>query len=141
MCKDNISNHCSEPILSTCVDHEADLGENTTIEKECVNQSMVNTDLYKITDNHIKNTQVDNSEDSCITYPEVEGKVINKIAIETNRDEICNIKNDIEQLQNFEDYSIEPLNLDFKCLQEQCGEPIIKLKTLLQILIDKVCQE
>jgi len=141
-CNDDISNICIEPILSTCVDYQGDLGENTTIkDKGCVNQHEVNEDLYLITDNIIEDSSTSELGDLCLTYPVTDGKITPKSVFEIHEQEICDLKDRVQTLeeQTLANIDISTLGLDFDCLVDSCGDPITNLQQLLQIMITKIC--
>ena len=137
-----ISNTCAETRLSTCIDHEAPLGENTKITSDCVNQSDINTDLYALTDEIINNSNTSSLGNLCINYPLTEGVILTKSVFVQNEIEICDLKNRVTILENF-NYStldITSFGLDFKCLVDPCGTPITTLGQLIQIMINKDCE-
>lgn len=140
-CNDNASNVCINSILSNCVDYKGKLGNNTTITKECVNQTDVNEDLYTITDSVIENQDTSQLGNLCITYPVTDGKILLKSVFETNEQEICDLKNRVQALEDadFGNLDITGFNLDFACLVDPCEDPITNLKQLLQIMINQIC--
>lgn len=142
-CNDKISNICVDPIKSTCVDYEGSLGENTTIKDECVTQHEVNEDLYTITDNIIENQDTSELGDLCLTYTITDGKILPKSVFEVHEQEICDLKDRVQQLEgmDFGALDITGFNLDYQCLVDPCGDPITDLKTLLQLLINKACNQ
>ena len=136
-CKDKISNLCADPILSTCVDHNAPLGVNTNITDECVNQSAVNTDLYAITDKVIAG--LDNSElaSDCMTIPS-EATTSEIIAIYESK--ICELNQKVTDLEQI-DYSeidITSWGLTIPdCIVDSCSNPPTTLSDLLQIFMNQ----
>lgn len=143
-CNDNISNLCLEPIKSTCVDFDGQLGDNTKITEDCVNQHEVNEDLYQITDEIIEGLDTSALSDNCLTYPLPMGVTLIPVskALEVHGDEICTLKDRVTALEN-KDYSsldITGFGLDFGCLVDPCGDPITELGTLLQLIINKACE-
>lgn len=140
-CNDNASNICIKTTLATCIDYKGKLGENTTITEDCVNQNEVNEDLYSITDTIIDEQDTSNLGNLCISYPVTDGKITLKSVVETNEQEICDLKSRVETLENmdFGNLDITGFNLDFTCLVDPCGDPITDLKQLLQIMINQIC--
>ncbi len=135
------TNTCGDTMFTTCIDHEGKLGNNTKITQPCVTQSDVNDDVYKLLDNIIEDTDTTTLGESCINYDIVDGKVKLKSVFEAHEQELCRHKNRIIELEqkDYGELDITSLNLDFKCLVDPCGEPITKLKTLLQIIINETC--
>lgn len=139
---DKISNICAETILSTCVDHEGELGQNTTIEDGCVTQYDVNKDLYKLTDTLFNNLSTEGLGNLCIDYDITDGKILPSTIFSTNEVEICSLKDRVLSLESF-DYStlnISSFNLDYACLEDPCNNGLNTLKPLLQSLINKSCE-
>lgn len=128
-----------DSIKSNCVDNEAELGRNSKITNECVTQTDVNKDLYDITDEIIENSDSSDLGELCIQYERVNGTIAQKQINSANEIEICNLKTRVLELENkdFSELDITNFSLDFKNLTDPCGDPIINLKTLLQILIDR----
>lgn len=141
-CNDTLSNTCPDPILSTCVDHEGPLGENTKIISDCVNQSDVNTDLYTITDEIISKSDTSDLGSLCITYPLTGSVILQKSVFIQNEIEICSLKNRVTAIEDrdYGDLDITGFDLDFGCLVDPCGDPITTQKQLLQLLISKACE-
>ena len=135
-CGDNISNVCADPILATCVDYEGNLGENTKITDDCVNQNDVNEDLYAITDETITAIDVSSIVGDCITIPT--GATIADI-VGLLKDKVCEQDAEIEVLQNI-DYSaldITGWGLTIpSCIADPCAAVPTTLGPLLQAIMD-----
>ena len=141
-CNDDISNTCSDPIKATCVDYDGQLGANTNITDDCVNQNDVNKDLYDITDKVISDSDTSNLGELCITYTLTEGSILPKSVFEQHEVEICDVKTRVTDLENtdYANLDITGFGLDFECLVDPCGDPITTLSQLLQLLISKSCE-
>lgn len=133
----NISNLCADPILSTCVDYEGPLGENTKITEDCVNQSDVNQDLYAITDEIIVDIDVSTLTSTCITIP-ANSTVAEVVALYETK--ICELNTKVITLENI-DYStldITGWGLTIPtCIADPCGSPPTTLGPLLQAVMDQ----
>lgn len=136
MACNDISNLCSNPALSSCLDHEGPLGANTKITDDCVNQFDVNGDLYAITDEII--TGLDNSAltSTCITIPT--GATTAEI-IALYEAKICELNAEVTTLQAI-DYStldITGWGLTIPtCIADACGVVPTTLGPLLQVIMD-----
>ena len=137
-CSNNkISNYCADPILSTCVDHEASLGVNTKITDECVSQSDVNTDLYAITDEIIEGLDITGITSSCIAIP-AGASVATILALYEER--ICELNGKVETLEdiNYANINITSFGLTIPaCIADSCANPPQTLAEWMQIMMDQ----
>lgn len=140
-CEDRVSNLCVETKSSKCIKYTGLLGTGTKIDSPCVNQHMVNEDLYKITQELTQYQTIEEGPEigGCITYPTEGGETTINLALKAHRQKVCELQARIKELEEKEDVDITRLELNFRCLVDPCGEPIKKLGQLLQILIDKSC--
>lgn len=136
-CNDSISNICVDPILSTCVDHEGDLGANTKITEDCVNQSDVNTDLYTITDETITKIDVSTIVGDCITIP-IEATIADIVGL--LKDKVCELDEKVTTLQSI-DYgaiNITEFGLTIPtCIADSCTNPPTTLSEWMQVMMDQ----
>lgn len=136
MCND-ISNLCADPILTTCVDHEGVLGDNTKITKDCVNQKDVNEDLYAITDETITAIDVSAIVADCITIPEganiadIVGLLVTKV---------CAQDAQITALESIDYGSIDITGFGLvipACIADSCDNPPTTLAEWMQVMMDQ----
>lgn len=140
-CCNKTSNLCADPVNAVCVDYEGELGENTKITSDCVNQSEVNIDLYTILDEQIKASDLSGLGKACIKYPLIEGKVNLTSVVTQHEKEICLLKEGLQAIQSSGEMPIQGWGIDFKCLVTPCGDDIKTLKELLQSIINKTCED
>jgi hypothetical protein len=136
-CNGKISNLCADPILSTCVDHEAPLGVNTKITDECVNQSDVNTDLYAISDEIIEGLDVSSITSTCITIP-VDATVAEIITLYETK--ICELDGKVTTLENtnYANINITEFGLTIPaCIADSCANPPQTLAEWMQVFMDQ----
>lgn len=136
-CKE--SNLCPDPIDAKCLDYSGDLGSSTTITASCVDQHMVNEDLYSIVDDI--NGKLDTSElgDLSITFPDTGGVISFKDVIAQYEIEIDALKTKVTALENTLACNLDITNCDisFGDLVDPCGEPITTLGQALQVLFNQ----
>lgn len=134
-CND-ISNLCADPILATCVDYLGDLGVNTNITEDCVNQKDVNEDLYGLVDQLISDIDVSSITSTCITIPP-NSTIAEIVALYEAK--ICELEGEMTTLQNI-DYStldITGWGLTIPaCIADPCASPPTTLGPLLQAIMD-----
>ena len=136
-CGDDISNICADPILSTCVDHEAPLGANTKITDDCVNQSDVNTDLYAITDETITKIDVSAIVGDCITIP-TDATIADIVGL--LKDKVCELDTAVTNLQdiNYANIDITGFGLTIPtCIADSCANPPTTLAEWMQVMMDQ----
>lgn len=135
-CTDNISNRCADPILTTCVDHEGALGENTKIVGDCANQSDINIDLYAITDETIAKIDVSALASTCITIPP-DSSIADIVALYETK--ICELNTEVTTLKNinYSEISIDDWGLTIPaCIADSCANPPTTLGPLVQAIMN-----
>lgn len=154
---DGKSKHrCGTIISSACVRYELDVPSGSSLNNEgCNYVENVLSDLYGITENINNNIDLTElTEDGCISYTKnSEGKVETKEVLlkhDTKLNEIlqelglctdcesCNVEPDAANDVTRPNINISGLGLDFRCLSDECGDPIVYLKDLLQAIINKL---
>jgi len=136
-------NTCGALQYATCVVYEGyiptlsalDSGDVNTIEE-------VATEQYELIETLYTKVDLTNLVGNGITYPlDVNNKIQIPAALEKHAVEILSNTQAISNLlTGFDgDMNISGWGLDFKCLVDACGDPIITLKQLIQIIIDDAC--
>ena len=137
-CKE--SNLCPDPIDAKCLDYTGELGTSTKITEDCVDQEMVDEDLYSIVDD--VNAELDTSElgDLSITFPTTEGKIAFKDVIAQYEIEIDALKTKVTDLENTLacDLDITNCDIDFGSLSDNCSNPIVTLGQALQAIFNQL---
>lgn len=135
-----IKNTCGTRNFSTCIDYEETVNTQSSLSStECRNLGETTKDIYEQLE-EINNLSA--LGEDCLTYiPNENNKTVVKNVLLKFEEEICNLKEEIETLQNtaFMDISLTNSGLDFECLTDSCSENINTVKELLQALISKAC--
>lgn len=137
-CGDSGKFNCGTRTEAKCTYYKGYLPKYSKLDKNCVVIEETTAELYKNQEAILKSIDTSKLTKSCIDYDvddsndSEEGKILIVEVLQKLQDEICEMKEGSE-----EDNS---LNLDFKCLETQCGNEITSLKDLLQVLIDEVCK-
>lgn len=135
-----IKNTCGTRNISTCIDYEETVNTQSSLTStECRNLGETTKDIYEQLE---EINDLSELGEECLTYIENEdGKVVVKNVLLKFEEEICNLKQQIQTLQNtaFMDISLANSGLDFECLTDSCSENITTVKELMQALISKVC--
>lgn len=123
-----------------CLDYTGDLGTSTSITADCIDQEMVNEDLYGIVDGI--NVQIATSElgDLSITFPQTLGVISFKDVIAQYEIEIDALKTKVAALENTLACNLDITNCDieFGSLVDPCGDPITTLGQALQTIFTQL---
>lgn len=137
-CKE--SNLCPDPMDAKCLDYSGDLGSSTKIVDNCVDQNMVNEDLYSILDDI--NGELDTSElgGLSIIFPETGGTIAFKDVIAQYEIEIDSLKTKVTDLENTLACNLDITNcdIDFGDLTDSCENPITTLGQALQVIFTQL---
>ena len=126
---------CGERLQAACVFYKKYFPEYSELDKTCATLEETTEEIYKTQEAILKSIDTSKLTKDCLDYPtddSDEPRILIVDVLQKLQDEICEIKEGSE-----EDNS---LNIDFKCLETQCGNQITSLKDLLQVLIDEVCK-
>lgn len=134
-CGDSGKFNCGTRTEAKCTYYKGYLPKYSKLDKNCVVIEETTAELYKNQEAILKSIDTSKLTKDCLDYPtddSAEARILIVDVLQKLQEEICEIKEGSE-----EDNS---LNLDFKCLETQCGNQITSLKDLLQVLIDEVCK-
>jgi|SRR5690606_17021237 len=130
---------CQNKEYAKCVYYEVEVPDwSLLVEEECVNIEETTADIYGEITNLKDRLDFSEITSDCFEIETEDGVVTPKSLMTTLVEKVedlscekeCDVKCDID---------ITDYGLDFKCLVDPCGEPITKLSTLLQILINEHC--
>lgn len=124
---------------ATCIMYEGETNEHSPLKDDCeLTIEETTQDIY----NQLE--EINLSElGGCLEYVETEeGKIIVKNVLLKHEQEICDLKNRIDELENRQicDFPISACGLDLDCLSLPCDDSIATIKDLFQALINKVCE-
>ena len=142
-CNSNkLKHNCGIKTPSRCVFYDLDLPEfsKLSILNDCITIEETTEDLYNLTDLILSSIDTKDLGKQCLNYKVSKNKykpteniIFIKDILLKFEEEICNLKNngktEVDIIKN----------LDFKCLQGPCDSNIDSLETLLQVLINKIC--
>jgi len=137
-CKDKHTNICVDKTLTTCIDHEGELGKYSKIEDDCKTQYDVNEDLYILIDEIKEDTNVVSSENSCINIPV--GATIGEV-VALYETKICELNKEVEDLSgiNYADINITNFGLIIpECIVDSCDKQPETLGEWMQVVMDKI---
>lgn len=142
-CSNTVKNTCGSTTYSTCVVFEGTPNSQSEIyENSCFDQEEVTQDIYNQIE-EIK-TQTDLSElgNACLEYTLNEGKIIVKNVLLKYEEEICNLKQEIENLQNRQlcDIPIGECIESISCLGLPCDQTITTLGDWMSAVTTKICE-
>lgn len=133
-------NTCAKPHPAECVSYETEIPESSTLfEEGCVSIEDTTADLYDRTEELINESDLSELGLDCLTYVQVGGKNIVKNVLLKYEEEICTLKQEIEDLkgQYLCDIPLQGCGLDWGTLTDNCGVQPQTLSQALQVLIDQ----
>lgn len=136
-CNDKHTNICVDNMPSNCLNHEGQLGANTKITNDCVNQFDVNEDLYTITDEIIQGLDISELSSSCINIP-LNPTVAEIITLYETK--ICEMDAEITALQDIDYANIDITGFGLTipdCIADSCANPPITLAEWMQVMMDQ----
>ena len=128
-----------ETTYAVCTKYESSVNEDSKLKNiECKSVEETIEDIYE----QLENASTSLLGNSCIEYTlTTENKLVIKNVIKAFEDEICTLKQKIEDLENREfcDIPITSCGINLECLSLPCEQDIVTVKDLLNALIQKVC--
>jgi len=140
-CGNKINSTCGELVQAGCVEYEETLPDFSEI-TGCPRLDQTTQELYKFV-GELK-TQTDLSElgEECLTYVLESGKIVVKNVLLKMEEEICELKQQITDLQNRQlcDIPIGDCITDLSCLVLPCDTSIVTLGDWMKAMSIKVCE-
>lgn len=139
-CKDcgSLSDMCGEKVYAPCVNVEMEFPDFSSLEgKECSTLDKILDDIYSLIGENIIN--IEDYDSDCLEFEEdiTVISILNKLT-----EEVCTLKT--IETEKLDILNTEISGIDLSCLNgvDPCFDinAPIKLKDLLQILVDKICE-
>lgn len=128
---------CGIPTQATCVSTEVTPNEASSLtEESCLSQEEVNEDVYEQLEKVWSQINLEDLGESCLTYTLEETKIIVKNVLLKFEEEICDLKQKVEDLEDRQLCDFPLCDLELGDLVDQCDEQPQTLGALLQILIN-----
>ena len=142
-CNNNkLKHNCGIKTPSRCVFYDLDLPEfsKLNILNDCITIEETTEDLYNLTDLILSSIDTKDLGKQCLTYKVSQNKYKPSENIIFIKDVLLKFEEEICSLKNNNKTEVDIIkNLDFKCLQGPCDNNIDSLETLLQVLINEIC--
>lgn len=142
-CNNNkLKHNCGIKTPSRCVFYDLDLPEfsKLNILNDCITIEETTEDLYNLTDLVLSSIDTKDLGKQCLTYKVSQNKYKPSENIIFIKDVLLKFEEEICSLKNNNKTEVDIIkNLDFKCLQGPCDNNIDSLETLLQVLINEIC--
>lgn len=138
-CNSKVSHTCGGGTnYAICTQYEGDVNtESSLVDDTCFNLEETTQDIY----NQLENiTDLSELGQGCLEYVETEeGKIVVKNVLLKFEQEICDLKEEIENLKTVSicNTSITDCDFDLGTLVDDCGEQPQTIGELLQILINQ----
>lgn len=133
-CGDSVS-------YATCVAYETTLPDFSEID-DCADLDATTTELYELVGDIREQIDLTELAESCLEYiKDAEERIVVKNALLKHQEEICNLKEKIEELENTPlcNRLLDTNCLDLKCLTDACSNSITTYGELFQALINNAC--
>ena len=142
-CNSNkLKHNCGIKTPSRCVFYDLDLPEfsKLSILNDCITIEETTEDLYNLTDLILSSIDTKDLGKQCLNYKVSQNKYKPSENIIFIKDILLKFEEEICSLKNNNKTEVDIIkNLDFKCLQDPCNNDINSLETLLQVIINEIC--
>lgn len=135
-CNNKTKQRCKKQYAS-CVSFEGTTNANSTLMDECLSIEETTQDTY----DQLEQINLSQLGDKCLEYVTVDGKIFVKNVLLKFEQEICDLKEQVQTLQNtaFCDLTIADCGINTLCLQGVCENEILTVKDLFQSIINRLC--
>lgn len=148
---------CGPKKNSLCVEYTGIVPEGSELHEEgCLTVHEVIEDLYNSFEEVKEQIELGDISDDCIDYDEAEnGNVTLTELVKKHHDLLCLMKDKLgitdcdensnsgegsEDTTTSGEVKLDLSEIDMKCLTDPCDNQIEDFKTLIQVLVDKVCE-
>lgn len=131
-----IKQTCASKNYAPCIIYESTVNTNSSLESESCNTiEEVAEDIYS----QLEDINLSALGESCLTYVQEDGRLKVKNVLLKYEQEICTLKEQIEELtiKNICNIDITNCNLNFYDLVDACGDQPSTLAQVLQLLLDQ----
>lgn len=133
-----IEDTCGTKTFATCIDYESETNEVSPLKDDCaISVEEALNDIYT----QLEEINLSELGEKCLEYVETEeGRIIVKNALLKFEEEICNLKDKVEELESTAlcKSSIENCSLDFGTLVDSCGNTPTTFKDTIQLILDTI---
>ncbi len=133
-CGNKVKYTCSESKPAECVEYEGTVNTNSSLDADsCKSVEETTQDIY----NQLEDINLSELGENCLEYLPEDGRIKVKTVLLKYEEEICNLKEDIEELKNRPICNM-PIGdcVNVTGLVNPCGDPITTWGELIQILIN-----
>jgi hypothetical protein len=140
-CGDNRKFNCGGlKTPAVCVTYRSYLPKYSKLDKDCAVIEETTEELYKNQEFILKSIDTSKLVEDCIDYPMVEidgeDKILVVDVLQKLQDEICDLKDNTGSDCD----CIDVTKIDLKCLEDEpCANPT-SVTSILQLMIDKICE-
>lgn len=133
-----IKQTCGTTNYAACISYEGTTNENSPLVDNCALSIEETTqDIY----DQLEQINLSELGEDCLDYIlDPDGKIIVRNVLLKYEEEICNLKQQVETLQNTGlcDTDIQGCELDFGVLVDQCDQVPTTFKATLQLILDTI---
>lgn len=133
-----IEQTCGSSNFAACIEYQGTTNENSPLKEHCaLSLEETTQDIY----NQLEEINLEELGESCLDYVETEdGKIIVKNVIIKFQEEICTLKQQLEDLQTISLCTTDITGCDFQWngLVDSCGNSPTTLAEAIQLIIDTI---
>ena len=133
-CKNKVKNTCDGVRPADCIEYESNVNINSSLNPQsCKSIGETTQDIYE----QLEDINLSELGENCLEYVTEDGRIKVKTVLLKYEEEICLLKNKVEELENRPICSM-PIGdcVDINGLVDPCGDPITTWGQLIQILIN-----
>lgn len=122
---------------AVCTQYESSVNSDSSLDDStCLSIEETTQDIY----DQLEGMSTEGLGELCLTYTLSEGKLLVKNVLKKFEEKICELEEQIENLQNTAlcDMPIGTC-VDVSCLSDACNNPITTFGQLMQALVDNAC--
>lgn len=134
-----VKNTCASKTFAICTSYEGTINSGSEYTDEsCLSIEETTQDIY----NQLEQLDLSDLGESCLDYVEEDGKLLVKNVLLKYEQEICSLKEEVEELKNrpFCNQPITSCITDFSCLSLPCDNSIITVKDWMLAVQAKLCE-
>lgn len=134
-CNNKIKQRCKK-VYASCTMYESEVNTNSTLDvDDCLTIEETTQDIYT----QLEQINLSNLGNSCLEYVEQDGKLYVKNVLKKFEDEICALKEEVENLnsRNILDTPLGEFNV--WCLEGQCENEILTLRDWMNSVTTRFC--
>lgn len=133
-CNSKVKHTCASKNYATCISYETPLPTFSEI-GDCADLDQTTEELYNL----VGESQLSGLGEKCLEYVEENGKIIVRNVLLKYEEEICALKEKVQELENTDicNKNITSCNFNFGTLVDICGNQPTTMGEVIQLLLNQ----